>query len=873
MGVYCVNDDYCVSGTGFPTYNDVYSQSGTYNSRDYYVGSVNGYYIFYDAGSFWCLATTLGGSPCFLQGKYPYSGLCPDLTFEYVNSSVCPTPTPTATVGCDVFNFEAKLITNIDPTPSQTYTPSPTPTLTQTPTSTNVCPNIYVDAFITGITPTTTPTPTITPSVRILRYRSNQIQCNFSGDVTFVTVDSVISCPVSKQFQDCNNGFMYYTTNIVNNPSGGDLSQFMIFRGIVDGTQRCITYIGNNSTYIGTNNISLVSGPIGYSNLGECSLCAPQLTLTPTPTITMTPSSPLITNPCLTFVNGAGFISFYDVDTNTLTSLTVPNSSSWSDIANTQTKLFLSTTNRIKEWDIVLTPFSATFVRELTNTDTTVLFGPGLFAVNNNKLVTVNTEVGLNPQYVFEINLPPLPSTSLNSSNYTPLFDLFVDRDFQGDLLITTNNKVLFTNTNSSGDWYLTQHSYTTGDFEFEILISPTITSANAIFIQNGLLYITDKNAIVYNVNLNSPYTITVITSPGVIFDGASNSLSCNNISFEFTETTYYIMKKCFDNEGPQNYIYQTQQTNIQFLNAAIYDTITESCWSYQGTTTTIPQNTVDDIVIYQGNYFTTTSSVYQTCSACLNFTPCEVPQGVQSYILINILKNSPTSPTIVISSMELDEICTTYSQVYDINNQTGNSSFQYQGIQVEEISVGTRVYKLATNPCNCVNDGNYIIYPQPSTSFDFPQTVYIITIEGCFISQITQCDGENGGITNVSGGGITFPSGGTGGSGGSGGTGGSGGSGGNGGNNPGGGPNPSSTCECTAVRTISGFQGTAFYTDCNGNPAQITVPGGTGIAGTACFCRQPNTPVTGAVTVEACQSSFGQGTINNICSSTISCS
>jgi hypothetical protein len=29
---------------------------------------------------------------------------------------------------------------------------------------------------------------------------------------------------------------------------------------------------------------------------------------------------------------------------------------------------------------------------------------------------------------------------------------------------------------------------------------------------------------------------------------------------------------------------------------------------------------------------------------------------------------------------------------------------------------------------------------------------------------------------------------------------------------------------------------------------------------------------VTGAVIIEACQSSFGQGTINNICSSTILC-
>lgn len=861
MGVYCVNDDYCVSGTGFPTYNDVYSQSGTYNSRDYYVGSVNGYYIFYDVGSFWCLSTTLGGSPCFLQGKYPYNGLCPDLTFEYVNSAVCPTPTPTATVGCDVFNFEAKLITNIDPTPSQTYTPSPTPTLTQTPTSTNVCPNIYVDAFITGITPTTTPTPTMTPSVRILRYRSNQIQCNFSGDVTFVTVDSVISCPVSKQFQDCNNGFMYYTTNIVNNPSGGDLSQFMIFRGIVDGTQRCITYIGNNSTYIGTNNISLVSGPIGYSNLGECSLCAPQLTLTPTPTITMTPSSPSVLNPCLTFVNGFGFINTYDVETNTLTSLTVPNSSNWSDIANTQTKLFLSNNDKIKEWDIVLNPFSATFVRELINSESSVELSTGLFAINNSKLITANITLGLNPQYVFEIYLPSIPSTSIDSSNYVTLFYLPIDRRLRGDLLVTTNSKVLFTNSTIIDNvWYLTQYSYTTSDFEFEIQISPTIINPTSIFIQNGLLYIIDSSAIVYNVDLNSPYTITVITSPGVSIYGASNSLSCNNISFEITETTYYQYTLCESLNNPITTVYQTLPSLATIPQTAMLDTETNKCWRFNGTTTTLPQP-ASSIIIYEGNYFNSVSStIYTNCTDCITSTECNPPSNLTSYPF-SYGYDFNNGPNINWPQSETEICDIVYSLTEDlISDVIENWGLNSQPIYLESLEIGSYAYLNQAN-CDCYGDGFYYIG-------SFTVNIYtIVELSNCVIVNLWPCNPANG----------TSPSNpnGTGGSGGSGGSGGgSGGLGGNGGNIPSGGPNPSSiTCECTAVRTISGFQGTAFYTDCNGNPAQITVPGGTGIAGAACFCRQPNTQVTGAVTVEACQSSFGQGTINNICSSTISCS
>lgn len=859
MGVYCVNDDYCVNGTGFPPYDDVYSQAGTYNSRDYYVGANNGYYIFYDSGSFWCLATTLGGSPCFLQGKYPYSGLCPDLSFAYVDSVVCPTPTPTATVGCDVFNFEAKLITNIDPTPSQTYTPSPTPTLTKTPTSTNVCPNIYVDAFVTGITPTTTPTPTVTPSVRILRYRSNQIQCNFSGDVTFVTVDSIISCPVSKQFQDCNNGFMYYTTNSVTNPSGGDLSQFMIFLGVVDGTQRCITYIGNNPTYIGTNNISLVSGPIGYSNLGDCSLCALQLTPTPTPTITMTPSSPSVLNLCTTFVNGFGFINTYDVETNTLTSLSVPNLSNWNDIANTQTKLFISTSQKIKEWDIVLNPFSATFVRELIDSEPNVYFGGGLFAVNNNKLITVNVDVGLNPQYVFEIYLPSVPSTTLNSSNYVTLFNLPINRSFAGDLLVTSNGKVLVMN-NEANDCYLTQYTYPEGDFDFEILISPTITNPTSIFIQNNLLYIIDTNAIVYNVDLNSPYTITVITSPGVSIFGASNSLSCNNISFEVPEITYFVYRLCNDTTGPQTFVYQTLPSITTIPNNAFRNEDQGNCWSFVETTSVIPTNSTDDIVIYEGNYFTSVYNIsYTNCTDCINDLPCERPTVLNNYSFLYgyDINNGPN----IFWPQSENEICSIIYELYtDFTENDVIVSVNGELGQAESLDVGSRVYDgiggVGGSGCDCYDDGFYVATPSlPGTWFT--QGI-IIEISNCIIINSYPCSPVNG----------TSPSNPNG-------TGSSGGASGlvnNGGNTPNGGLSPSSTCECTAVRTISGFQGTAFYTDCNGNPAQITVPSGAGIAGSACFCRQPNTPVTGAVIVEACQSTFSQGTLNNICGSTILC-
>jgi hypothetical protein len=212
-----------------------------------------------------------------------------------------------------------------------------------------------------------------------------------------------------------------------------------------------------------------------------------------------------------------------------------------------------------------------------------------------------------------------------------------------------------------------------------------------------------------------------------------------------------------------------------------------------------------------------------------------------------------------LLNNLSPEEICDFH---YNIYNQILNLIVPYGGYTrgVVSLEVGSQIYRnTQNNPCDCnLPNGYWVVSPTGSPA-QTTQIVWIIQITDCTITDIIQCDGSDGNVTPISGG--------------SGGTGGSGGSGGNGGNNPGGGPNPSSVCECTAVRTISGFQGTAFYTDCDGNPAQITVPGGTGVAGSACFCRQPNTPVTGAVIVEACQSSFSQGTLNNICNSTISCS
>ncbi len=60
---------YCISNTGYPSYNGIYNFTGDYNGMSYWTGSTSGLFMYYNTGSTrWCLSSTLGGT-CLLSGK------------------------------------------------------------------------------------------------------------------------------------------------------------------------------------------------------------------------------------------------------------------------------------------------------------------------------------------------------------------------------------------------------------------------------------------------------------------------------------------------------------------------------------------------------------------------------------------------------------------------------------------------------------------------------------------------------------------------------------------------------------------------------------------------------------------------------------
>ncbi len=135
----CQQSSFCVYITlsSYTQYNGSYFGYNTYNGYQLFYSPESSSYIYYNTGDTrWCLSTCVDG-PCVLYGPTGSISYCPDLD-ETLFFSTCPTPTPTNTDPCNVFDFTAVFDCNI----TSGATPTPTPTLT----------------------PTTTPTPTVTPT-------------------------------------------------------------------------------------------------------------------------------------------------------------------------------------------------------------------------------------------------------------------------------------------------------------------------------------------------------------------------------------------------------------------------------------------------------------------------------------------------------------------------------------------------------------------------------------------------------------------------------------------------------------------------------------------------------------------------------------
>ena len=236
-------------------------------------------------------------------------------------------------------------------------------------------------------------------------------------------------------------------------------------------------------------------------------------------------TGPALSPTTVLFNTPQGSVYFYNSSTNTSTMLNVPSTSSAyaSDIAHTQTKLWMNSTSTIREWDITLNPFTATLNRTIIIPHT---IGAGLGAIDNTTLITTNTNVSPNTIVTLDI--------TNNTATSTYKFDLAVGgvpRYIAGDLLLTTTNKVITTNT-TLGVTYATQFDYVTGTVEVDVNIGGTIANPFGLYIENNNIYIMNYDGGVYQINKTSPYNITLTGNTGLQVFGASQVPSALTANF-----------------------------------------------------------------------------------------------------------------------------------------------------------------------------------------------------------------------------------------------------------------------------------------------------------------------------------------------------
>ena len=269
-------------------------------------------------------------------------------------------------------------------------------------------------------------------------------------------------------------------------------------------------------------------------------------TLTPTATLTRTPTPTLTSTPTPTPTHGAivvpqcsviyittnnqgtvGKVYAYNLTTNVSTLLfdpllIVPGPSE--DIAHTNTKLWIPYGVNLYEWNITLNPFSKTFNRTI---NVGFALGPGLCAINDTQLLSSN-----NSNVIVKITLNPNNTATLEN-----LFTLTSGRAISGDIMYTTNGKIILTTQSISGS-FITQYYFngTSWVIEFDKQIRPTIVTPYGLATVDNNIYIFDGLTSVFKIDSVFPNTITeVVEFIGYPAAGASQVPSCCNVTFNTT--------------------------------------------------------------------------------------------------------------------------------------------------------------------------------------------------------------------------------------------------------------------------------------------------------------------------------------------------
>lgn len=214
-------------------------------------------------------------------------------------------------------------------------------------------------------------------------------------------------------------------------------------------------------------------------------------------TTTTTTAVPTISECCGILLSSDDKIYYSNREIPQLNQLDVPGYAASLGIAMTANYLWSIDTD-IKQWDIALSPFSATYN---TSIALPVGYSPGLGIVAKNSGILISTDTSTSPNDVTELDITGVTAVA------TVMFSLQADRTSVGNMLYTTDGKLIVINQDGvTSDYYITQYDYATGTVEVDLNIgSLAVTS---LYECNCDIYVTDANGNLYTVIKILPYAL-----------------------------------------------------------------------------------------------------------------------------------------------------------------------------------------------------------------------------------------------------------------------------------------------------------------------------------------------------------------------------
>jgi len=423
-----------------------------------------------------------------------------------------------------------------------------------------------------------------------------EVPTSVSSDYGFVIVESPTQILAgNSSFYEIPTESPYSPVTLFGNPNVAGMTMYGAAQGLYAGCLNLNFGPQIIPTPTPTNTPTITNTPTNTVTITKSPTNTPTVTNTPSITTTMT-VTPSITpvNECFVLYNTGGLSVYrYNPSNNISTLLPVSGQTDVAnDIAHTATKLWLGyTTNdpadiAIKEWNITLNPWSATFSQDIY-----LYYGAnsaGLFAVNNNLLILVRRGA---PQSVYELD-PSLPVN--NPTN--PVFKFFLPSGYSvaGDYLLTTTNKLLLTMYGPSNGRYFAQINYATGVLDFPPVQvgnqTTGLTTPFGIYEWESNIYIINNDGAISGISTTYPYTLTPAQNIGINVNGASQLYNCVDInltpvpntitiagSFNLTNNPYDISS---ENLTYRYYSYSQDGTEILDSEYKSVDTLSFSAYS-----------------------------------------------------------------------------------------------------------------------------------------------------------------------------------------------------------------------------------------------------------------------------------------------------